>query len=231
MASLKIKNGNEWIKIPNIVNYNLKEIFGIGQGITSGADLNDYIVPGKYQIGTNVNAATLLNCPVKWAFTMNVYNTNANANIAQEITPYTYADWMGDTRPATKYIRFHVENAWSPWLAVGGIDSIVAEGISGGWRYIKFANGDCFMSIKNTIKQNFSVATDGLYAAPEIAISYPFSLIDTYAATATFDHASARLSAVKLTVIGLEQIRYKGYHGESVEITPVINIFVHGRWK
>lgn len=153
----------------------------IGTGINAGDDLNDYTTPGKYQIGTNSSAATLLNCPTKWAFSMVVYSTNAESNIAQEITEYTYADWMADTRPAIKYIRFRVENAWSKWFAIGGVDSIVAEGKTNDWNWIKYENGTAILWTQKTYTTtaNDWTANGNVYGYnPPYLPNYPFDISD-----------------------------------------------------
>ena len=78
-------------------------VLGLGQarsGIASGADLNDFYVPGVYRINSNTIAAGLSNCPSVYAGTLRVWISNGNAKNYGDADYYLlqeYNDSYGDS--------------------------------------------------------------------------------------------------------------------------------------
>lgn len=77
------------------------------------------------------------------------------------------------------YTRGYTNNQWYPWACTGGTDSVVASGTSGGWRYIKYANGDaiCAKTVDFT-GAYIGTALGNLYRSGGdviVGTPYPFS--------------------------------------------------------
>lgn len=77
------------------------------------------------------------------------------------------------------YTRGYSNDQWYPWACTGGTDGVVASGTSGGWNYIKYANGNaiCARTVDFT-GAYIGAAVGNLYRSGGDVIastSYPFS--------------------------------------------------------
>ena len=78
-----------------------------GEGVTSGADLNDYTTPGTYYVGSASAASNIVNTPVTDAgFKLIVANTTSSSRIRQYVIPNS------NTAP---YVRYYNGETWSSW--------------------------------------------------------------------------------------------------------------------
>ena len=78
-----------------------------GEGVTSGADLNDYTTPGTYYVGSASAASNIVNTPITDAgFKLIVENTISSSRIRQ------YAIPNSNTAP---YVRYSNGTTWSSW--------------------------------------------------------------------------------------------------------------------
>lgn len=83
----------------------------VGEDIPENSDLNNYATPGKYKCNDAARAATLINCPVSYGFSMYV-------------EPLGYGDWIRQTikRAAGNEMLWRVFNPlrsiWEDWAQV-----------------------------------------------------------------------------------------------------------------
>lgn len=104
-------------------------VFGLGEAmevIPSGANLNDYFLPGVYACRTNAVAETLYNRPTDMGFTMRVFSGVGNKYTEsgywyaiQEVQPYQAAE------PTKR--RTLTRNSSGVWTAGGWVETPVAS--------------------------------------------------------------------------------------------------------
>ena len=168
---------------------------GLGEEITAGADLNDYITPGIYWCkDENARHSNVANLPfifddispgygfrlvVELAAMSNDYNT-------QIITQTLYIRGGGPDGVVwstsvfkRNYIPIRSGNKFSGWGAIGGIDSIVADGKAGNWTWQKYANGCAhLLYLANVQVSQYGTAANGYFSYFWVP-NYPFSLVDS----------------------------------------------------
>lgn len=76
--------------------------------ILSGTDLNSITTPGYYKCDANSTAETLINCPISYAFSMEVLS---HAGIHQRLIMYKSYD-------THTYVRNYYGNVWGPWQII-----------------------------------------------------------------------------------------------------------------
>ena len=144
---------------------------GLGTEIPAGADLNDYLIPGVYRTTGYSVTASLANKPqeVTNSFTMIVYQNFASA-VTQQIT---------DNTKGVSYRRYcNIGGTFDSWVCVDGIDSIVAEGNTSGWRWTKYANGraECHVSVSGAATS--SVTQGSMYLTSQFTLAFPFTFVE-----------------------------------------------------
>lgn len=104
--------------------------------IPSGADLNDYLAPGKYYLGSLGNYTNAPSGYDTYSAYMKVhrqYNPASSNYTEQRLT-------LGSNY--LTFVRRWNGTAWSTWVTYAGSrDLIVAQGTSGKWSYQKYYNG------------------------------------------------------------------------------------------
>lgn len=104
--------------------------------IPSGADLNDYLTPGKYRLNALSNYTNIPSGYDTYSAYMDVfrqYNPLSSNYTEQRLT-------LGSTYMT--FTRRWSGTAWSTWVTYAGSrDQIVAQGTSGVWTYRKWASG------------------------------------------------------------------------------------------
>lgn len=85
-----------------------------GNSIHANDDLNDYITVGNYCCQNTIAVGTLLNCPVSYAFIMQVFlPTGSNEYIGQQVKEF----YTGK-----EFYRYMVSSSstWGEWILLGG---------------------------------------------------------------------------------------------------------------
>lgn len=115
---------------------------GLGEEIPAGADLNDYNEPGIYYFKRE-NQKQIADMPASIDGTPGTLEVKAVHGVYVRQTLTIEQPYSGE---GYQYVRLaNSEKGTSDaWKAVGGIDSIVAEGTTSGWYWVKYANGDAF---------------------------------------------------------------------------------------
>ena len=144
---------------------------GLGTEIPAGADLNDYKEPGNYFWPNNGGAIPANTAfPSGAAFDLKVEKVkNGVYEITRQIIKSTNNSMTG--------MRVTVGTGWSDWVFTGGIDSIVAEGTTGVWRWSKFANGNAIAYAANIVTTTGGInrAFGALYSSPTRSLTFPFN--------------------------------------------------------
>ena len=97
--------------------------FRNGTAIANNTNLNSLTTCGTYNEDSSTNATTLVNCPTKYAFSMNVFDTTGHANSSgwayriQEVTDIFGNAWRrwGETAGTSTW-------TWNRWVAISGSD-------------------------------------------------------------------------------------------------------------
>lgn len=147
---------------------------GLGTEIPAGADLNDYVTPGKYWSNVTSKIGTIANMPddVHTGFTMTVEEvvniTSGTKYIVQTVTDR--GDFIQHKR---NYYSERSGVKFEGWVCVSGIDSIVAEYTGEGVHWEKYANGiaKVWAYTEFTYAINYSYA--GMYDVSN-TVYYPF---------------------------------------------------------
>lgn len=101
------------------------QVFGLGEAtadLPSGADLNDYHVPGIYSTVSDANVKTLSNCPSQYAGTIRVYNSLGQAKVTG---PYVYIiqeyrSWRVSEPTYRRSLETGADGSWSAGAWVEG---------------------------------------------------------------------------------------------------------------
>lgn len=101
---------NNYIPLNNVVN-----------NIPSGADLNDYGLPGVYAIGDNSTAATIANIPQQNAGTLRVFSSNGGNISASSTWKYLIQEYI--TFTGERYQRYGNSGSgtavtWGAWKTI-----------------------------------------------------------------------------------------------------------------
>lgn len=152
--------------------------------INEGDNFNNYITPGVFGIASNAIATSLYNngnCPSKFAGRLIVVSAVGNAISSSSSTILirqiyeTYQGLVYQRRANTYTGVANLE--WQSWALVYGVDAVVESGVSGSWRYRKWANGiaECWCSY---LFQNEDVTTvwGPIYESSGHSLSYPSGL-------------------------------------------------------
>lgn len=99
----------------------IEKHYGLGTIIPSGADLNDsaYFKPGVYRAPSNVVAESLLNCPIKRGFRMEVKTTIYDGMAVRFIYPNAHSALFG-----TYYMQNIISDGISNWYKFSGEEII-----------------------------------------------------------------------------------------------------------
>lgn len=203
---------------------------GLGEEIPAGADLNDYKTIGNYRIESNANAQRISNYPYPDAAFAGRLVVRYDCN---DMTPswgqltQEYTDNLGRV-----YYRVYGKSSstWTDWVCTGGINSIVAEGISGVWRYVKYANGvaEAWANV------SLGSLTFAYWVSPighaSVSISLPsgvFSTVATVLATVSGSH----WGMVSTTAFGATYANLKIYKANATTEDFVVSVRATGRWK
>ena len=176
--------------------------------IPEGADLNNYRVEGDYYCETNVNAATLLNCPTDKSFALSVRKTNSYGCV-QKIVLY---------HPSYRqtYIRRIYQNEIGEWesenvmadlffsdktLTRDGL-SITSNRVSitaGGYRLIgKICQVQLMLNVETTMSANdYWTLFSGGFPTP--ATTYAALAAQQYASTAPMN-AHIGFNSLQITI-------------------------------
>jgi hypothetical protein len=119
--------------------------------INANSDLRNYTTPGSYYCDTDTSAATLSNCPVTNAFSLEVIRWGRTNNVIQRLTRYT------DNRV---YLCRLNGTVWSSWVTQAFSSDLssylpLAGGVMTGG--ITLPNGSYGLSIKNSSGGGYNV--------------------------------------------------------------------------
>ena len=180
-------------------------VLGLGAlpDIPSGADVNDYKIPGAYAV-----YGTSKNLPYDRSGTLRVWISNGGYDYShyrmQEYIPLdnscTYRRaWDGQS------------NEWSEWKVTGGCTAIIDEGSketypsgsysedgtrSFSWYWRKYSDGtaECWARVENG-KRNIRNTLGGMYYAYCDLVMFPFSFSDIPVVTATVESKTTLMIA------------------------------------
>ena len=202
------------------------QVYSINNGtdIPANSNLDNYKTIGNYVCGSSKNAATMSNIPVSSAFTMKVYgSTGSDYYPAQELTEYITGN---------KYQRTYNTDrkAWEPWHCSSGVDSVVAQGKSGIWDYIKLNSGIAILSTYYVETDSHYSTYNGMYAYYTATKAFPFDFVSEpgvgYGAFIGSGFAISARAVVSTTDISFF---YLASASGSQEIQT--HAIVMGRWK
>lgn len=142
---------------------------GLGEEILAGADLNDYTTPGCYRIPWGRNVA---NSPIGDYEIRTLVVTNPFGSID------SFVQELHSLNGNQKWTRSRYNQEWDAWHCTGGVDSIVSEGDSNGWHWVKYANGTAIASLKNFVEMNVTNRWQSYYAQQLDRVAYPFTFKD-----------------------------------------------------
>lgn len=129
--------------------------------IPSGADLNDYLAPGKYYLGSLGNYTNAPSGYDTYSAYMKVhrqYNPASSNYTEQRLT-------LGSNY--LTFVRRWNGTAWSTWVTYAGSrDLIVEQGTSGIWTYRKWASGlaECWTTTAQSATFTYSTTLFGGYS-------------------------------------------------------------------
>lgn len=136
----------------------------------------------------------------------------------------------------TTYSRGFANLEWTEWVCTGGVDSVVASGNSGGWTYIKFANGIACCSTTLTFTgASVNVAWGALYKDNGTTVaprSYPFEFMSPPVEVAGLQGNGQSLVLVGTTAnTRTKSVGYMIVRATSATSSGTAMIFAIGRWK
>lgn len=151
--------------------------------IPSNADLNDYVLPGVYAIGSSSTAATIANIPSQVAGTLRVFASAGNAITASSTWKYLIQEYI--TYTGVRFQRYGESGSgtavtWGTWKRVCYIKE---NGSSGVWTYTIYEDGtvDLYLNATTQLTNYSTTSTGGLYS---YVGTFPFSINSRYTAVA-----------------------------------------------
>lgn len=217
---------NDWTTISTINPLSLD----LGDEIHDNDNLNDYKTYGVYRITSNATLQTLTGRPdsncLSTACTLVVRAGHISGQPIQEIISRVSGN---------RAIRQFDGSKWSAWAFYGGTDSIIAGGISGDWRYWKFANGLVILKWYEASKQR-SWTKDTTYGNINytVNLSTPFTVKQ---ATVCGTHSASRyvycgLSGAITTITGGTNCYLAWMQEAQTQVqTGELNVTIIGYWK
>lgn len=197
---------------------------GLGTEIPAGADLNDYVEPGIYYgvYGSYLNAPSP-DVYGKSAFVLEVRNGTAQNEFLQIFK---------DAGNGVTWTRAYFSGAWQVWHCTGGVDSIVAEGITSGWNWIKYANGTAEAHVRiYTTAPKIAFRANSYY---QYGISnFPFEFKDVpfvYVTASSAGYADLSSCVNKATTKDVDW-NIATPSGVTDGRNVYVNIYVRGDWK
>lgn len=197
--------------------------------IPSGADLNDYLAPGKYYLGSLGNYTNAPSGYDTYSAYMKVhrqYNPASSNYTEQRLT-------LGSNY--LTFVRRWNGTAWSTWVTYAGSrDLIVAQGTSGIWTYRKWASGlaECWMHWEGTItRYTGTLGLGPCTSAYTYTWDLPFAFVKPYTKTAT---AQVGSGIAIVTSGGLNDTLDKVALHWASNVTSgksTVNLYIEGRWK
>lgn len=207
-----------------------------GADIPGNADLNAYTEIGNYKCDSNAKASTLSNKPdlLNMAFTMQVFDSTGSGvgYLGQRLTRWDDGEvWY---RAFNNY-----EQSWGAWKCTSGIDSIVAEGTSGIWRYRKWASGvaECWGfetpgEVSLTSNKVGGVYTNDTWANKEMALPFTFTAVQASSVecyTSGYTHCQSIANVANNATFNSIAVRVWGPYAQSPYLK--VSYYVLGRWK
>lgn len=169
---------------PNVISYIGEKVrketyyLGLGTAIPAGADFNDYTTPGVYTSTGTYGFANYSNTPRDQIGSSVVTDSSFNLVVSE----LKHGNGSKGTLQivysfdSAIYIRSTSGGSWtnSVWRMPGGVDSIVAEGASGNWRYWKYANGYCICQYRANVW--IPAISSGATNYTLVSLTLPFDL-------------------------------------------------------
>ena len=195
-----------------------------GGWIKTDSDLNTYTTPGTYWSDLDTTA-TLTNCPISSGFKMIVMEGYGGERTHQIIFPGSgFKTWQ----------RLKVSGEWVEWHYG---QEIAAQGTSGIWTYVKYANGTAECWGRHTrSKSSIIWLASGDWYYDTFNINFPFTFASTPIVNVTADavgqsihsdlyHYGTSIDTKKAITISSTLFSTKE------AVAYYVNIHVKGRWK
>lgn len=195
--------------------------------INSSVDLNTIQTPGMYYCPANVTAATLLNCPTAFAFSLLV---EKHAGIKQTITEYL-------TGSPKRFIRNMYNGSWGTWYEdVYLVDSTYTT-VTGGYTKIqKWSDGwmDVYQVNKRATATAITTAAGTLFRSAIYGYTYPATFIDANVIVkiSVHDGAANTMYSVNPTAVTASDCSYMYFSTASGSPTNLVTTYhLTGRWR
>lgn len=215
-----------------LASYFFSNTFDRGTKIPEGADLDDYTKPGVYYfVGDNVSNApsgvsTYFKLVVEYGATRNM--------IIQRVFDISTTNWE-HILERTRWIYVSDSEKQSHyWACTSGVDSIIEEGASGGWYWVKYASGRARMWYRG-FKSDYEpfYAQDNAYVGNLGTYNFPFQVTGSSIVTgcsnsyATIPSTPSGIDSTKVTVLSFALRPFT----TAVIGSILVMIQVEGWWK
>jgi hypothetical protein len=143
------------------------------EAVPSGADLNDYTVPGFYYCSLNATASTMSNIPVPCAFSLRVY---LSAGVTQHWQGYNTSD---------VYVRsYYSTSGWTAWSKLS-LDGHTHSGLTtSAWARVQTYSGYIDFGPANTSWAHIYTDRPSFYFNKPLVVLGDGVVLDTLALTA-----------------------------------------------
>lgn len=194
--------------------------------IPDGADLNDYKTPGIYCTNTGASYNTLVN----------TYNPGLeNGGKIIIVTKATEAGMINqqviDSQKGAVFNRRFNNGVWENWHCPSGIDSIVAEGTSGNWRWVKYANGKAVATANYNLNLGEEITVPANSCHTEIKVPLPFNFYNhVCTASGNASNMAIYCTWVQDVSVNIRIWNLNSYDKITSRIQPLL-LHVDGYWK